>query len=319
MEGKMQKVNNTQPNEDNPNKKEIKPLEKYEQIIGLVLSLLIFCLAVYFVMNPTYHYTIIEKNSTDNKSEIVEKSNSTETTTSVSDQSPVIIALFTAGIVVALFSLNGLRFAKLSFNGASVEMVNKGSGESKPEKSDTNGKPKDETLQKENEILNENTTQKENEILTDETVQDENEIPMNETKETENDTRESRQPLTPELIDIQDHTIFLDQLFDLNEKNGNKFEKLSWFEKKIMRTLWKYQKVIDGTGLQKRWTFVLYNNHPEYSSFLIAIGSLLVKRYIYLDQKNNQYALTDYGIQLMNTVHADELTDIDYYPFLVTP
>jgi hypothetical protein len=92
------------------------------------------------------------------------------------------------------------------------------------------------------------------------------------------------------------------------------FDSLTNDEKKILRTLWRYQKLSFQEDYSKRWTFKVFANTPEYPMFLIAVSGLLRKGLVSINPENEQCALTNEGIILMKSIGgpADEG---DYYLF----
>jgi succinate dehydrogenase/fumarate reductase cytochrome b subunit len=80
------------------------------------------------------------------------------------------------------------------------------------------------------------------------------------------------------------------------------FDSLTNDEKKIMRTLWRYQRSSFPDDFSKRWTFKIFTNTPEYPAFLMAVGELLGKGLISVNPENEQCALTNEGIILMSTI-----------------
>jgi hypothetical protein len=92
------------------------------------------------------------------------------------------------------------------------------------------------------------------------------------------------------------------------------FDLLTNDEKKIMRTLWRYQRSSFHDDFSKRWTFKIFANTPEYPAFLMAVSELLRKGLISVNPENEQCALTNEGIFLMRTV--GEKAEIgDFYIF----
>lgn len=92
------------------------------------------------------------------------------------------------------------------------------------------------------------------------------------------------------------------------------FDSLTNDEKKIIRTLWRYQKLNFQDDYTRRWTFKVFANTPEYPTFLIAVSELLRKGIISVNSENDQCALTNEGIILMRSI--GEKADIgDFYFF----
>ena len=63
--------------------------------------------------------------------------------------------------------------------------------------------------------------------------------------------------------------------------------------KKILSTLWRYQKEKNSS---ERWTFTLSVYNPEYESFVSAIKKLAKLGMIAQSKESQQFFLTDYGI-----------------------
>lgn len=108
-------TNRTKENEVAQKKTEPIPLKISERIAGLIVSILLFGFAVNLLINPPFHYTVIEKTDVNQKSNVIEK------TKTNSDQSTVIVTLLTAGFVFAIYSINGLRFNKLSVDKVAID------------------------------------------------------------------------------------------------------------------------------------------------------------------------------------------------------
>lgn len=74
---------------------------------------------------------------------------------------------------------------------------------------------------------------------------------------------------------------------------------LSSDAKKILATLWKYQKLHFKEDKIKRWTFRLFPNAPQYISYLSGLAELLKYGYVSLNPENEQCMLTNEGIDLI--------------------
>ena len=96
---------------------------------------------------------------------------------------------------------------------------------------------------------------------------------------------------------------------------GISFDRLTEKEKKILRTLWRYQNKLFYGKFETLWTFTLYDKHPEYKEFLIAIGRLLQQNLIIEDPITNQYALDLDGIDLLKSIKDCSEINGDNYPF----
>jgi hypothetical protein len=92
------------------------------------------------------------------------------------------------------------------------------------------------------------------------------------------------------------------------------FESLPIVEKKIMRTLWRYQRTNFPDNFSIRWTFKVFANTPDYPAYLIAVSGLLNKALISMNPENDQCALTNEGIILMSSIGGK--ADVgDFYIF----
>ena len=92
------------------------------------------------------------------------------------------------------------------------------------------------------------------------------------------------------------------------------FDSLTNDEKKIMRTLWRYQRSNFHEEFSKRWTFKIFANAPEYPAYLTAVSELLRKGLISVNPENEQCALTNEGIILMTTI-GEKAENGDFYIF----
>ena len=92
------------------------------------------------------------------------------------------------------------------------------------------------------------------------------------------------------------------------------FDSLTNDEKKILRTLWRYQKLSFPGDYSKRWTFKVFANTPGYPAFLTAVSGLLIKGSISMNPENEQCALTNEGIILMESIGEKAETG-DFYVF----
>lgn len=85
---------------------------------------------------------------------------------------------------------------------------------------------------------------------------------------------------------------------------GSAFDQLSSIEKKIMATLWKYQKMHFPGSRVRRWTFIVGPGLPDYMAFQIGFSELARKGFANLAPTNNQVVLTDLGIEFCQTHDA---------------
>lgn len=92
------------------------------------------------------------------------------------------------------------------------------------------------------------------------------------------------------------------------------FNTLSDGEKKILRTLWKYQKLTFPEDTQKRWTFKIFAGTLEHPTFLKSVSELLIKGLVSVNPENDQCALTNDGMILMGEL-GDEANRGNYYSF----
>ena len=211
-----------------------------------------------------------------------------EITKSIVDNATVVITLFTMGFVTFLFSMNGLRFVSFSINGVKLDTVGPQSimmsseQKNQADKNQTDSKP----IEKSAEIS----------------------IPKVDIEKTKNETCQPDNYITTPVVDQNGSDYSLQK----------KFLDLSWYEKKILRTLWKYQNSFNHNNYSKLWTFTLFQSHPEYMEFNQAVGMLLKENLIQEDKENKQYALTQNGIQMMRSLSIKDFYDIDYYPFTVS-
>lgn len=82
------------------------------------------------------------------------------------------------------------------------------------------------------------------------------------------------------------------------------FNSLGDLEKKILRTLWRYQ-MVHFPDLSARWTFKLRADSDEYPNYLIALGNLMRNSLASVNPANDQCALTSNGIILMRSLAED--------------
>lgn len=92
------------------------------------------------------------------------------------------------------------------------------------------------------------------------------------------------------------------------------FESLTNDEKKVLKTLWRYQKLNFPNNYNNRWTFKIFANNPEYPAYLTAVSTLLTKGYISINPENEQSLLTNEGIILMDSI-GEKAKKGDYYVF----
>jgi hypothetical protein len=100
-----------------------------------------------------------------------------------------------------------------------------------------------------------------------------------------------------------------------DDQAKEQFQNKSFFERKILNTLWRYQQRY--TSPDEHWTFTLYNNHPEYANFQGAIAKLIESKLVYFDMNTEQYSLTYDGIEFMKKAKAEPAEEGEFYPFIV--
>ncbi|NMC84424.1 MAG: hypothetical protein GYA58_03975 [Anaerolineaceae bacterium] len=98
-------------------------------------------------------------------------------------------------------------------------------------------------------------------------------------------------------------------------KQENEYQNKTFFERKILNTLWRYQQRY--TSPDEHWTFTLYNSHPEYANFQWAITKLIESKLVYFDRSTEQYSLTYDGIEFMEKAKAEPAEEGEFYPFIV--
>jgi hypothetical protein len=222
---------------------QVMPLKIWERIIGFYISLVFLLCAAVLLFHPPLSITITEKNGTVVNANMVESSNAIESTRTSSNPSTVIIILLVAGCIFTFYSINGLRFTKISISKNGVEAscnVSTHNTKNRPDDSNVVG--------------------------------------------TDNQAKEQ-------------------------------FQNKSFFERKILNTLWRYQRRY--TSPDEHWTFILYNNHPEYANFQGAIAKLIESELVYFDMNTEQYSLTDAGRELMKASQDKPAEEGEFYPFIV--
>jgi len=86
---------------------------------------------------------------------------------------------------------------------------------------------------------------------------------------------------------------------------ANVFNSLTEEQKKILRTLWRYQNSSFPNDFSRRWTFKIPATATEYPDYLTAVGDLVKRGYILVNPQNEQSALTNEGIILMSSIGED--------------
>lgn len=86
---------------------------------------------------------------------------------------------------------------------------------------------------------------------------------------------------------------------------------LSAESKKILATLWKYQKQTFKDDYTKRWMFRLFPNAVHYSTYLTAVAELLKTGLVSLDLEKDYLMLTNEGISFIdNNTELKNYSDI---------
>lgn len=75
---------------------------------------------------------------------------------------------------------------------------------------------------------------------------------------------------------------------------------LSGDSRRILATLWHYQRALDPTYV-KRWTFAVNANAPEYFHYVEGLAELVGARLVAIARKSGQCMLTDAGIRFMES------------------
>jgi hypothetical protein len=88
-------------------------------------------------------------------------------------------------------------------------------------------------------------------------------------------------------------------------------KELSTDAKRIMATLWRYQKQTFKDDPQKRWTFRILPHSSEYASFIIGFGQLLELGYVAATPPHGHCMLTNDGIEFIrNNPDLQKANDI---------
>jgi hypothetical protein len=88
----------------------------------------------------------------------------------------------------------------------------------------------------------------------------------------------------------------VDQITDSKILSGD-------MERRILSTLWHYQKLHNKPG--ERWTFTLSAYNPEFLEFYAAIPKLTSRGLVAQDTQSQQFLLTDFGILFCKQHEAD--------------
>lgn len=84
--------------------------------------------------------------------------------------------------------------------------------------------------------------------------------------------------------------------------------------KKILRTLWRYQKATFKDDFAKRWTFIINPISKEYTNYLKGLTPLLDKGLVVVTPENHQCMLSNEGILFIEQ-HQELQEGVDYYYF----
>jgi len=91
-------------------------------------------------------------------------------------------------------------------------------------------------------------------------------------------------------------------------------EDVSSDARKILATLWRYQKQHFKEDYSKRWTFAVFPSAPAYSSYLSGLAELLKRGMVVVSPQNQQCMLTNEGIAFIQR-HPEIQNDEDIYTF----
>ena len=91
-------------------------------------------------------------------------------------------------------------------------------------------------------------------------------------------------------------------------------QSLSDDAKKILATLWKYQKQHFKDEYSRRWTFRVFPNAYQYSSYLSGISELIKSGLVVVSPENEQCMLTNEGISFI-VRNTDIQNTEDIYKF----
>src|SRR5438445_8553813 len=104
-----------------------------------------------------------------------------------------------------------------------------------------------------------------------------------------------------------------------NEKSDSapasaRFRDLAPESRKILRTLWRYQKDLFKNDYSRRWTFAVRPSAPAYHEYLDGISPLLKLGLISVSPETLQCMLTNEGIILMESLPPEDISG-DFYVF----
>jgi hypothetical protein len=239
---------------------QLQRLKIWERIIGFYISVVLLLCAAIILFHPPLSLTITEKNGTVVSTNTIESSNAHEQIMTSSNQSTVIIILLAAGCIFTFYSINGLRFTKISLgkDGFSLEA-------------------------KDGVSI----------------------IPQVALSKGEFSIEVAGKPGVPDDSNV----------VGTGNQAKEQFQNKSFFERKILNTLWRYQQRYRSPDAH--WTFTLYPNHPEYANFQWAIAKLIESRLVYFDRNTEQYSLTDSGREFMKDSQVKPAEEGEFYPFNV--
>ena len=91
------------------------------------------------------------------------------------------------------------------------------------------------------------------------------------------------------------------------------FGELPPSAKKVLRTLWRYQKELF-KDFNRRWTFAIFPTAPDFPDYLEGVACLLKVNLVSMNPENHQVALTNEGIILMEPLVPQDIQG-DFYVF----
>lgn len=119
----------------------------------------------------------------------------------------------------------------------------------------------------------------------------------------EGETHERMQGTTKEPLPPKNEQQVLTSLLDLSDD-----------AKKILATLWRYQKQHFKDDYSRRWTFKILPQAYQYSSYLSGLGELLKRGLAVVSPENEQCMLTNEGIDFI-TKNVEIQNTKDIYKF----
>jgi hypothetical protein len=92
----------------------------------------------------------------------------------------------------------------------------------------------------------------------------------------------------------------------VNANPASAFSQMAIQEKKVLATLWKYQRIHFQNRVDQRWTFTVGTGSPEYMEFSIGVLLLIDKKYAAV-APSGQIMLTETGYSFCQ-VHDVEIS-----------